>query len=100
MTGFASTVAYSGQAALLAGEHEVPDAVLLDIGLPDIDGYEVCRRVRRSRITRQPVLIALTGRGQDKDRELATAAGFDAHLTKPADIDQVLAMLKEAAHAQ
>lgn len=100
MSGVASTVAYSGEAALLAVEHEVPDAVLLDIGLPDIDGYEVCRRVRRSGITRQPVLIALTGWGQDKDRELATTAGFDAHLTKPADIDQVLAMLKETAHAQ
>jgi signal transduction histidine kinase/ActR/RegA family two-component response regulator len=96
MEGFASTVAYGGQAALLAVEHELPDAVILDIGLPDIDGYEVCRRLRRSNIARQPVLIALTGWGQDKDRDLAIAAGFDAHLTKPADIDQLIALLRES----
>ena len=74
-------------------QREVPDAVLLDIGLPDIDGYEVCRRIR-SGATRPPVLIAVTGWGQDKDRDSAMAAGFDAHLTKPADADRVIAILK------
>ena len=76
MTGFSSTVAYDGQAALHAVEHEVPDAVLLDIGLPDMSGYEVCQRIRHSNMTRQPVLIALTGWGKDKDRALAMTAGF------------------------
>ena len=95
MTGFSSTVAYGGQAALHAVEHEVPDAVLLDIGLPDMSGYEVCQRIRQSNMTRQPVLIALTGWGQDKDRALAMTAGFDAHLTKPADPGALIAMLKE-----
>ncbi len=95
MTGFSSTVAYDGQAALHAVEHEVPDAVLLDIGLPDMSGYEVCQRIRYSNMTRQPVLIALTGWGQDKDRALAMTAGFDAHLTKPADPVAIVSMLKE-----
>lgn len=95
LTGFSSTVAYGGQAALHAVEREVPDAVLLDIGLPDMSGYEVCQRIRQSNMTRQPVLIALTGWGQDQDRALAMTAGFDAHLTKPADPGALVAMLKE-----
>jgi PAS domain S-box-containing protein len=95
MSGFSVTVEYSGEAALSAVERDVPDAVLLDIGLPDIDGYEVCRRIRRSPVSSQPVLIALTGWGQDRDREVATAAGFNAHLTKPAEPDRIIALLKD-----
>ncbi len=94
MRGFSVTVEYSGEAAVRAVEQHGPDAVLLDIGLPGIDGYEACRRIRRSSPGTQPVVIALTGWGQTKDRELAAAAGFDAHLTKPAEPDQVIALLK------
>jgi signal transduction histidine kinase/ActR/RegA family two-component response regulator len=94
MSGFAITVVYSGQAALHAVEHQRPDAVLLDIGLPDINGLEVCRRIRRSVTGRQPMLIALTGWGQENDRELAVKAGFDAHLTKPANAGALIAMLQ------
>lgn len=72
-----------------------PDSVLLDIGLPGVDGYEACRRIRRSDRGRQPVVIAVTGWGQGKDREMAAAARFDAHLTKPAEPDQVIALLKQ-----
>ncbi len=96
MSGFGATVAYSGKAALHAVEREMPDAVLLDIGLPDIDGYEVCRRIRSSGVKTQPVLIALTGWGQEKDRRRATTAGFDAHLTKPTDVRQVIAILEKS----
>jgi signal transduction histidine kinase/FixJ family two-component response regulator len=96
MSGFAGTVAYSGKAALHSVEREMPDAVLLDIGLPDIDGYEVCRRIRSSGVKKQPVLIALTGWGQEKDRRLAATAGFDGHLTKPTDARRVIAMLEES----
>jgi signal transduction histidine kinase/ActR/RegA family two-component response regulator len=95
MSGHVCTLAYCGEAALLAVQRDLPDAVLLDIGLPDIDGYEVCRRLRRSNLSRQPVIIALTGWGQDQDRDMATAAGFDAHLTKPADPDQVFTVLED-----
>lgn len=95
MSGFSIDVAYSGEAAVRAVEQDAPDAVLLDIGLPDIDGYEVCGRIRRSGVSRQPILIALTGWGQDQDRDRATAAGFNGHLTKPAEPDRVVALLKE-----
>jgi CheY-like chemotaxis protein len=95
MSGFRCTVACSGEAAVRAVERDAPDAVLLDIGLPDIDGYEVCGRIRRLRISNQPVVIALTGWGQDSDRDRATAAGFNGHLTKPAEPDRIIALLRE-----
>ncbi len=95
MRGFHVTVEYSGEAAVQAVQQQVPHAVLLDIGLPGIDGYEACRRIRRSGQVSQPVVIALTGWGQARDREMAAEAGFDAHLTKPAEPDQVVALLKQ-----
>jgi signal transduction histidine kinase/ActR/RegA family two-component response regulator len=95
MSGFIINTAYSGEAAVRAVERFAPDAVLLDIGLPDIDGYEVCGRIRHSGQSKQPVVIALTGWGQDEDRDRATAAGFNAHLTKPAEPDRIIALLKE-----
>jgi PAS domain S-box-containing protein len=95
LSGFSSRVECSGEAAVRALERFAPDAVLLDIGLPDIDGYEVCVRIRSSGISKQPVVIALTGWGQDKDRDRATAAGFNGHLTKPAEPDRVFALLRE-----
>lgn len=94
MRGFVATSVYSGEDAARAVEQGVHDAVLLDIGLPDIDGYEVCRRIRLLGLSKPPVLIALTGWGQDQDRERATAAGFNAHLTKPADPDRIISMLR------
>jgi len=60
-----------------------PDAVVLDIGLPDLDGYEVARRLRQDPGTRHIPLLALTGYGQQRDKERAGMAGFDAHLVKP-----------------
>ncbi|ROZ79750.1 PAS domain S-box protein [Ramlibacter sp. WS9] len=93
MSGFDCTVAYDGEQALCKAELLLPDAALLDIGLPDFDGYELCRRIRRASLKKQPVLIALTGWGQDKDKEQAVAAGFDGHLTKPADPGKVEALL-------
>lgn len=68
------------------------DALVLDIGLPGIDGYELARRLRGSQ---QPALrlVAITGWGQDHDRARARDAGFDAHLTKPAEPDAVLAVI-------
>jgi CheY-like chemotaxis protein len=95
MSGYIITREYSGEAAVRAVQHDAPDALLLDIGLPDIDGYEVCGRIRRSGAAPQPVVIALTGWGQDADRDRASAAGFDGHLTKPAEPDQLIALLQE-----
>ena len=93
MSGFVVSVAYSGKAALEAVAKNPPNAVLMDIGLPDIDGYEVCRLVRRLDISKQPVMIALTGWGNGNDRDRAAKAGFTGHLTKPAEPDQTIALL-------
>ena len=64
-------------------EHQ-PEVVLLDIGMQGLDGYETCQRIRRV-LGNRVLLVALTGYGQEQDKERATRAGFDAHLTKPAD---------------
>ena len=93
MSGFVVSVTYSGKAALEAVTKSPFDAVLMDIGLPDIDGYEVCRLMRRLDIAKQPVMIALTGWGNGNDRDRAAKAGFAGHLTKPAEPDQTIALL-------
>lgn len=76
-----------------------PDVALLDIGLPGIDGYELARRIRQTQAGQKLLLIALTGYGQEEDRRRTHEAGFDHHLTKPADpneIQQLLAMPRVA----
>ena len=75
-----------GGTGLAAIEQEYPDVALIDIGLPVMSGYEVARRVRENPRLDDVLLIALTGYGRDSDVAMATAAGFDAHVTKPADL--------------
>jgi CheY-like chemotaxis protein len=70
--------------------------VLLDIGLPVLNGYQVAEELRKSPDTAQCVIIAITGYGQASDRERALQAGFDFHLVKPAEPTQVLRMIDEA----
>ncbi|MEM9457786.1 MAG: ATP-binding protein [Myxococcota bacterium] len=91
--GYEVDVAHDGEQALLMAKSQHSDVVLLDIGLPDIDGYEVARRLRAEPRGARRVLIALTGYGQREDRERALAAGFDHHLVKPATIDTLLEVL-------
>jgi PAS domain S-box-containing protein len=81
-------VAYDGASGLLVAQDFKPDVVLLDIGLPDMDGYEACRRLR-AEFGRDTSIVALTGWGQERDKQRAFDAGFDAHLTKPADPQQL-----------
>lgn len=69
-----------------------PDLVFLDIGLPDIDGYEVARRIRKDLVWGSMKIIALTGYGYDADKALAMSSGFDAHILKPPDISQIEAV--------
>ncbi|MEO7335273.1 MAG: response regulator, partial [Caldimonas sp.] len=76
-----------GRAALSEAKLFRPHVALLDIGMPDLSGYEVARRLRREPWATGIHLIALTGRGQDDDRRQAAEAGFDNHLSKPADPD-------------
>ena len=77
-------VAYDGESALAMLDEYQPEVVLLDIGMRGLDGYETCQRIRRV-LGSQVLLVALTGFGQEQDKEKAARAGFDVHLTKPAD---------------
>jgi len=82
-------VAHEGEAALSLAETLLPDVVLLDVGMPGLDGYEVARRLRERPSTRDVVIIAVTGYGAEGDRRRARAAGFDHHLTKPVEVASV-----------
>jgi len=77
--------AYDGVSAVATANEFDPEVVLLDIGLPGMSGYEVAKRLRASEQRRSMLLVALTGYGQDADRQLAREAGFDQHLVKPLD---------------
>jgi CheY-like chemotaxis protein len=76
---------YTGPRALQAAQAEAPDVILLDIGLPGMDGYEVARRLRVQQGSEGLHLIAMTGYGQESDRKRSQEAGFDHHLVKPVD---------------
>ena len=86
-------VANTGQAAIAIAHAFQPDAVLLDLGLPDISGYEVAQHLKAFEGRTRPLLIALSGYGQAEDRTRTRDAGFDHHLVKPADPDEILALL-------
>lgn len=85
VVGYQVTVAYSGPDGVRAAEEQPPDVVICDIGLPGMDGYGVAAALRQNPATGSARLIALTGYGQEEDRRRAFEAGFDDHLTKPAD---------------
>ena len=87
-------VEHSGGAALAALDAFHPDAVLLDIGMPEMDGYEVARQIRSTAGHRNLLLIALTGWGQEHDQQRSLAAGFDHHIVKPPDINKLRSLLK------
>lgn len=93
LQGHAVSLAYEGAQALALAERERPDVVLLDLGLPGMDGLEVARRLRAAPATARSRLIALTGYGQDSDRRATALAGFDAHLTKPVDVQALLCLV-------
>jgi CheY-like chemotaxis protein len=94
MLGHSAQVANSGAAALEAMQDFRPQVVLLDLGMPVMNGYQVAEAIRNNRRFDQPLLAALTGWGGAQDRDQTRAAGFDLHLTKPVDlaaIEKVLA---------
>jgi signal transduction histidine kinase/ActR/RegA family two-component response regulator len=100
LSGFEVSVAYRGEAGLELASRQMPDVVLLDIGLPDMDGYAVCRRIRLLPAGKEPVVIALTGWGTEQDRDRSKQAGFDGHLTKPVDPDALLRQVSELLTAR
>jgi PAS domain S-box-containing protein len=93
MKGHDVRTAYDGLAAIDAAASHKPDVVLLDVGLPRLNGFDVARRLRESEDLRQVLLVALTGWGHEEDRRRSKEAGFDHHMVKPADpaaLDRVL----------
>lgn len=95
LAGYQVTVVHSAQAALEYAGREAPDACLLDIGLPDMDGNALAQRLRAQPATASSNLIAITGYGQESDRLKTTDAGFDRHFVKPVVMEKLLAALSE-----
>ena len=87
--------AFDGDEALSVAENVRPDAILLDIGLPRMNGYDVCRALRQRSWGRDMLIVAQTGWGQDQDLRRSQDAGFDAHFTKPVDDEALLKLLDE-----
>ena len=82
------------RAALDAAERLRPDAILLDIGLPRLNGFEVCRRIREQPWGKDVVVIALTGWGQEVDRRRSQESGFDHHIVKPVEHATLVKLLE------
>jgi len=93
--GFSCRTAESGIHALPLIHEMLPEIAILDVGLPGIDGYEVARRLRADPKTANMWLLALTGYGQAQDRAMAHDSGFDEHLVKPVDSEQLLRVLAD-----
>ena len=87
--------AYDGAAALIAAEQFQPHAILLDIGLPRLNGYQVAQRLRQIDTLQSACLIAISGYGRESDVEQAYQAGFDLHLLKPVTADRLTTALAE-----
>jgi CheY-like chemotaxis protein len=93
LLGNDTRTAYDGQQGLDLAEEFRPDVVLLDIGLPKLNGYEACRRIREQPWGKGMVLIALTGWGQEDDVRRSHQAGFDHHVVKPVDPNALMRLL-------
>jgi signal transduction histidine kinase/ActR/RegA family two-component response regulator len=94
--GHSVEIAHDGPMALHKAEDLRPEVVLLDIGLPRLDGYEVARQMREQAWGNGALIVALTGYGQDEDRQRSAAAGFNAHLVKPIDLEALYQLLAHA----
>jgi len=97
--GHRTRVAHDGPQALTEAEAFQPDAILLDIGLPGLDGWQVARRIRATAWGRDTVLLALTGGDRALDRQQSRDAGFDAHLVKPVQAEALLRKLDDLLSA-
>jgi CheY-like chemotaxis protein len=93
--GYQVRQAYDALSALDIAKHFEPQVVLLDIRLPDMDGYALAGELRRQKATAQAVLIAVSGYGQDEDRARSASAGIDHHLVKPVEIERLQRLLEE-----
>jgi CheY-like chemotaxis protein len=94
ISGHDVRTAYDGPSGVLAARAFAPKVVLLDIGLPGFDGYEVARRLRYEPTLHNVIIIAITGYGTDQDRKNCVAAGIDYHMVKPVEYDQIRKILE------
>jgi CheY-like chemotaxis protein len=97
LAGYRVMVEHTAKAAIARALASPPDACLLDIGLPDMDGIELAKRLRAEPGTSGSMLVAITGYGQDSDRQKALESGFDYHFVKPIDMDRLLGALSGLA---
>ena len=93
LSGHEVRVAYNGEDALNVAREHRPEVMLLDIGLPGMDGYELASRLRREEWSKDSVLIAVSGYGEEQARDRSKEAGFHHHLVKPVNFDTILALL-------
>jgi PAS domain S-box-containing protein len=93
MWGYSVRIVEDGPSALVAYRTYQPDIVLLDIGLPGMNGYDVARQLRRQQGSKRPFIMAVTGYGQDEDKRRSQEAGFDYHVTKPVDPDKLQSVI-------
>lgn len=96
LSGNETRTAYDGLEAVEMAANFRPDVVLLDIGLPKLNGYEACRRIREQPWSNSVMMVALTGWGQEEDRQKSSEAGFDAHMVKPVDLNTLKQLLDGA----
>src|SRR5262249_8104745 len=99
MTGNETEIAHDGLEAVQAAERFRPDLILLDIGLPKLNGFDVCQRIREQPWGKEIVMVALTGWGQEDDRRRSKEAGFDHHMVKPLDYGALMKLLSERIKA-
>jgi len=99
LLGHETSVATSGPAGLELASRATPDVVFLDLGMPDMSGYEVARRLRPMPGLEATTLVALSGWGSDEDRRKSKEAGFDRHLVKPTDGEEIEALLDQLGRA-
>jgi CheY-like chemotaxis protein len=95
LMGNETRLAHDGLAAVEAASNFLPDIVLLDIGLPKLNGYEACRRMRTHAWSKDMVIVALTGWGQEDDRRRSAEAGFNHHMVKPIEVIEIEKILGE-----
>ncbi len=95
LKGHRCEMALDGRQAIDQARTLQPDLILLDIGMPGLDGYETCRLLRREPAIAAAKIVALTGWGQAEDRQRSEAAGFDLHLTKPVEPERIFELLQQ-----
>jgi DNA-binding response OmpR family regulator len=98
--GYAVSCAMDGQTGLRMAQSEVPDLILMDVTLPDVDGLEITRRLKADERTCRVPIIVLTARAMASDREEAFAAGSDDYDVKPVEIDRLLGKMRALLHKE